>query len=156
MKPSRRPQARVRLALAARTSRLLVIGPLVVLLLTLAVPAQARDRTPPKFEGLKSATTCIPGPVGGQEIQTSYHLEWVAATDDLTPSSQIVYRVYQATEPGGENFATPTYTTPPGATSFNTPKLSSRKTLYFVVRARDRAGNEDKNTVERQGVNLCV
>jgi hypothetical protein len=135
--------------------RLLAIAPLAVLL-TLAVPAQARDRTPPKFEGLKSATTCIPGPVGGNEVKTPYHLEWNAATDDVTPQNKIVYRVYQATKPGGENFAKPTYTTAPGATSFNTPKLSSLHTYYFVVRARDRAGNEDKNTVEREGQNLCV
>jgi hypothetical protein len=133
----------------------LALAPLAVLL-TLAVPAQARDRTPPEFEGLKSATTCIPGPAGGPEIHTSYHLEWVAATDDVTPSSRIVYRVYQATKPGGENFSKPTYTTRPGVTSFDTPKLSSRQTFYFVVRARDRAGNEDQNTVEREGVNLCV
>jgi hypothetical protein len=28
--------------------------------------------------------------------------------------------------------------------------------VYFVVRARDRGGNIERNTVERQGQNLCV
>jgi hypothetical protein len=36
------------------------------------------------------------------------------------------------------------------------PKLPSTETFYFVVRARDGAGNEDSNTVEREGLNLCV
>jgi len=29
------------------------------------------------------------------------------------------------------------------------------KAVSFVVRARDNAGNEDANKVERQGENLC-
>ena len=115
----------------------------------------SKDHTPPTFAGLKSATTCIPGPIGGGRT-TSYHLSWDPATDDVTPSSEIVYDVYQATTSGGENFATPTYTTPPGATSFDTPQLPTDKYFYFVVRARDQAGNRDSNLVEREGANLCV
>ena len=34
--------------------------------------------------------------------------------------------------------------------------LPADETFYFVVRARDRAGNRDSNPVERQGVNMCV
>jgi hypothetical protein len=114
-----------------------------------------RDTTPPTFAGLKSATTCVPGPIGGGRT-TSYHLSWDPATDNRTPSSQIVYDVYQASTAGGEDFSAPTYTTPAGATSFDTPPLPTDKTFYFVVRARDRAGNSDSNKVERQGQNLCV
>ena len=143
----RQRQARLGLSLfVAAVAALLVAG----------APAQAgrRDRVPPTFEGLKSATTCIPGPIG-PERTSSYRLSWKAATDNVTPSSKIVYEVYQATAPGGEDFFTPTYTTAPGVTSFTTPALSSAKTFYFVVRARDKAGNEDSNKVERQGENLC-
>jgi hypothetical protein len=68
----------------------------------------------------------------------------------------MVYDVYQATAPGGEDFSAPTYSTPAGATSFDTPPLTTDKSFYFVVRARDQAGNRDSNTVERQGQNLCV
>jgi hypothetical protein len=114
-----------------------------------------RDGNPPRFDGLQSATTCIPGPVGGGTT-TSYHLAWIAATDDRTRSSQIVYDVYQAGKAGGEDFSSPTYTTRRGATSFDTPALPTGESVYFVVRARDRAGNRDSNVVERQGVNLCV
>jgi hypothetical protein len=114
----------------------------------------SKDRIPPKFAGLKSATTCIPGPIGGGRT-TSYHLGWDPATDDVTPSSEIVYDIYQATTPGGEDFSTPTYTTSAGATTFDSPPLPTDESFYFVVRARDQAGNRDSNTVERQGENLC-
>ena len=138
-----------------------VVGSLVLLLvaaLLLAASPTAlakRDTVSPKFAGLKSATTCVPGPIGGGRT-TSYHLVWDPASDNRTPSSQIVYDVYQASTAGGEDFSKPTYTTAAGATSFDTPPLPTDKTFYFVVRARDRAGNSDSNKVERQGQNLCV
>ncbi len=127
----------------------------VSVLLVLAASAQATEPKPPTFAGLKSATTCIPGPVR-MHGKTSYHLEWEAATDENTPPSEIVYNVYRAMRPGGEHFRKPTYTTAPGVTSFDTPRLPEIKTYYFVVRARDKAGNEDSNTVEREGENLCL
>jgi len=124
----------------------------------LAAGALARvaspDRTPPTFAGVESATTCIPGPIAGQSA--GYRLGWKPATDDVTPSTKIVYDIYQATKPGGEDFSSPTYTTRRGATSFTTPALPADESFYFVVRARDRAGNRDSNQVEHQGVNLCV
>jgi hypothetical protein len=134
---------------------------IVLVLLVFGPPADARrapklrDRTPPTFAGLKSATTCIPGPIGGGRT-TSYRLAWDPAKDNRTPSEKIVYDVYQATSPGGEDFSTPTYTTSTGATSFSTPPLPTDVTFYFVVRARDQLGNRDSNTVEREGQNLCV
>jgi hypothetical protein len=134
-----------------------VVGLVGVTVLLVGAPAKAhrKDQIPPTFAGLKSATTCIPGPIG-EGRTSSYHLSWEAATDNVTPSSKIVYNVYQATAAGGENFSQPTYTTAAGVTSFDTPQLPTGKTFYFVVRARDQAGNEDSNTVERQGQNLCV
>lgn len=56
---------------------------------------------------------------------------------------------------GGEDFSHPTWTTPPGVTTYRTPDLPSEGT-YFVARARDEAGNEDQNKVEREGVNICL
>jgi hypothetical protein len=138
-----------------RASRLLLLVAAVLLVISAPVEAKRKDHTAPTFAGLKSATTCIPGPVGGGRT-TSYHLSWDPATDNLTPSNRIVYDVYQATTAGGEDFSTPTYTTSAGATSFDTPQLATDKSFYFVVRARDQAGNSDSNTVERQGQNLCV
>jgi hypothetical protein len=137
-----------------------VTGALAVLALTASLTAGAfaqvpsPDRTPPTFAGLKSATTCIAGPIGGQTAR--YQLSWDPATDDVTPSRKIIYDIYQAKEPGGEDFSSATYTSHRGATNFTTPPLPAAEPVYFVVRARDRAGNRDANQVERQGVNLCV
>jgi hypothetical protein len=132
----------------------LVLVAVMFMVLSPSVAASRHDQTPPTFTGLVSATTCVPGPISGQT--TSYTLRWDAATDNMTPSRRIAYDVYQAAVPGGEDFSTPTYTTPAGATSFATPELPADKAVYFVVRARDKAGNRDSNTVERQGQNLCV
>jgi hypothetical protein len=127
----------------------------VPLLLVVLALAGGRDRTPPVFGGLDRATTCIPGPVGGDRL-SRYHLSWHAARDDLTPRSRIVYDIYMATTPGGESFAHPTYTSAAGANSFATPPLSSIEQHYFVVRARDAARNRDRNRRERLGTNLCL
>jgi hypothetical protein len=125
-------------------------------LLVVSAPAQARRKHhPPPLAGLVSATTCIPGPIGAGRT-SSYHLSWEAATDKVTSSRKIVYEIYQATTPGGEDFSLPTYTTARGVTSFDTPQLPTGKSFYFVVRARDQAGNEDSNTIEREGQNLCA
>jgi len=130
---------------ALGASVLLFVGP----------PAQAKgtDSTPPTFAGLKSAITCVPGPIGG--TTASYRLSWDPAADDVSRAKKIEYDIYQADKPGGEDFSNPTYTTRAGATSFTTPPLPSDMSVYFVVRARDHAGNRDSNTVERQGVNVC-
>jgi hypothetical protein len=140
---------------ARAASPLLLLAAMALLIAGSPAAAKWRDHTPPKFAGLKSATTCIPGPIGTGR-KTSYHLRWNPATDNVTPSSKIVYDVYQAHKSGGEDFSRPTYTTRAGATSFDTPPLPSGRSFYFVVRAKDRAGNHDANNVERQGVNLCV
>jgi hypothetical protein len=137
-----------------------VVGSLVLLVGALLLSASAsavakRDTIPPTFAGVRSATTCVPGPIGGGRT-TSYHLGWDSAADNRTPSRQIVYDVYQASTVGGEDFSAPTYTTAAGATSLDTPPLPTDETFYFVVRARDKAGNSDSNNAERQGQNLCV
>jgi hypothetical protein len=114
------------------------------------------DRTAPVFAGLASAVTCIPGPSGGPTRLSSYRLTWSRATDNVTPPGALEYDVYVANAPGGEDFSAPTYTTDAGATAFSTPQLPDDRAYYFVVRARDGAGNEDRGTVERRGTNLCL
>ena len=153
MQLSRVGQIRLVSSVAVFTATLLVASGCALIA---SGPAEAKrsDNTPPNFAGLKTATTCIPGPIGGGRT-TSYHLSWDPASDDVTPQKKIVYDVYQATTSGGEDFSTPTYTTGPGATSFATPPLTTDAQFYFVVRARDQAGNSDANKVEREGQNLC-
>ena len=75
-------------------------------------------------------------------------LSWNPATDPNTPSSQIVYDVYYSATPGGEDFSKPGWTSPTGATRL-TVTVPALGPAYFVVRARDRAGLEDHNTIQR-------
>lgn len=122
--------------------------------ITVAPPGSADV---PTFGGLISATTC-PSPTPQPQIlprPNSYTLVWKAATDPVTPSSQIVYDIFVATASGAENYAQPSYTTPPGATSYTTQGMERTGPLYFVVRARNATGHEDQNTVERQGITQC-
>ena len=121
----------------SRSSRLASAVGLMLLLamavsLVMIVPAEAkrRDSIPPTFAGLKSAITCIPGPIGGGRT-TSYNLSWDSATDNVTPSRKIVYDVYQADAPGAEDFSTPTYTT---------SRRSSPSSASALVRKRPPGG----------------
>ena len=120
-----------------------------------ATPPPSADRTPPSFGGLQRAFACTPGPQRPGET-TPFTLSWQAASDNVTPSSQLVYAIYLAATPGGERFAAPTWTSAPGATTFRTPGLPSHGSFYFVVRARDGAGNEDRNTIEIHGSDPCL
>ena len=93
-------------AFESRPVRLAAAVGLMLLLVTAAslvsgAPAEARrsDNIPPTFAGLKSATTCIPGPIAGGRT-TSYNLSWDPATDNVTPPKRIVYDVYQAETSG--------------------------------------------------------
>lgn len=103
-----------------------------------SAPSYGIDSTPPTFAGVTAAS---PGP-------SSITLSWAAASDDSSAQADIQYLVYQAPSPGGESYAAPTAVTPAGATSFAVGKLAPSTTYYFVVRARDLAGNVDANTVE--------
>ena len=61
----------------------------------------------------------------------------------------MTYLVYASATMGGEDFSTPTLTTGPGATSASVTRLpDATKARFFVVRARDAAGNIDTNTKE--------
>jgi hypothetical protein len=109
------------------------------------------DTTPPIFAGLTDALACSPGP---SAPRYTYTLTWSPASDNVTPSTAIVYDIYQATSPSGEDLARPSYTSAPGVTSYRTPELAPA-TYHFLVRARDEASNRDANTVERAGRDPC-
>jgi hypothetical protein len=97
------------------------------------------DESPPTFAGVTAAI-----PVGS----LSASLSWEPASDDVTPESAIRYRVYVATEPGGQNFTDPWIESPGGAAEIVATGLSAVTDYYFVVRAIDQSGNEDSNTIE--------
>ena len=119
-------------------------------------PAPGGGAAAPSFAGLTAATTCVSGPRSGTGAPSSYELRWDAATDDRSAPSAIVYDVYAADHAGGEDFSSPLGTTAGGASAFSTPLLTNAHPWFFVVRARDEAGNREANTVERTGVNVCT
>jgi hypothetical protein len=53
-----------------------------------------------------------------------------------------------ASSAGGESYATPTKTVT-GATTTAVGGLTPNTTYFFVVRAKDAAGNQDANTSEK-------
>jgi hypothetical protein len=132
-----------------------LLGTLGRFTLHVRAPLPPVGTTPPTFGGLQSAFACTPGAQRPGQT-TPFTLSWHAASDDVTPSSQILYDVYLASTPGGEHFSAPTWTTAPGVTTFKTPGLPSHGSFYFVVRARDGAGNEDANTLEVHGSDPCL
>lgn len=113
------------------------------------------DVVPPTFAGISNAFACTPGPQRPGQT-TPYTLSWKAASDNVTPAPDIVYDIYYSTTPGGEDLTHPTWTTAAGAISFRTPGLPSHGDAYFIVRARDAAGNEDTNTHEQHGIDPCL
>ena len=100
----------------------------------------ANDTTVPLFAGVKTAA---PGS-GGAVVLT-----WDAATDDLTLAAAMTYVVYASDKAGKEDFAQPVLVTAAGATSTSVARLSdASEARFFVVRARDAAGNLDANVHE--------
>jgi alpha-tubulin suppressor-like RCC1 family protein len=78
-------------------------------------------------------------------------LSWSAATDagSAAIGSAPAYDICQSTQPGAcaAQFVV-ARTAPPGATTFDVIGLAEGTRYYFVVRARDQAGNVDSNTKE--------
>ncbi len=103
----------------------------------------AHDDQPPAFAGL--ATVHAPTP-------SAARLGWAAATDALTPQDALVYEVcVTKTDPklGGCAVFQAHATTAPGATELVVGDLAQDEDYWFVVRARDLAGNRDGNQVAR-------
>ncbi|ACY16175.1 fibronectin type III domain-containing protein [Haliangium ochraceum] len=107
----------------------------------------ADDTTPPSFAGAKTAT--------GQSLQVE--LSWDAAADDVSRPEDIEYLVFQAEASGQQAFAEePVLVTAAGATSAVVDGLALDTQYFFVVRARDEAGNVDENTAEVDATTLAI
>jgi hypothetical protein len=112
------------------------------------------DKEPPVFGGAKSLDIIS---------DTSVEISWEPGTDNVTPQDEMVYLIYKSTEPfvslasGGaspdgnlssQSLDVPSYVTGPGATSFTITDLLPGVIYYFIVRAKDEAGNRDDNLVQ--------
>ncbi|MDD5222564.1 MAG: fibronectin type III domain-containing protein [bacterium] len=82
---------------------------------------------------------------------TEVMLFWAPAVGDSTPQSEIVYDICQSGTSGAcaANFTT-AYTTGPNIWNYTISGLAAGQTYYFLVRARDNAGNRDTNVVEKR------
>lgn len=106
----------------------------------LTLTIDMKDVAPPTFNGLQSAL-----PISTTQID----LSWNPASDNLTATANVVYQIYMATTPGGQNYASPSFTTAAGATSHSVTGLQPNTTYYFVVRATDSGGNQESNSIEK-------
>jgi hypothetical protein len=101
------------------------------------------DNKVPSFAGVESAK-----PADGAQVR----LSWAAAKDNKSPKEVIRYLVYVgetrnfAQDPDAYELRVPFAVSAPGATSIVVAGLPKPETQYFfVVRARDAAGNIDDN-----------
>jgi beta-glucanase (GH16 family) len=91
---------------------------------------------PPAFAGLAGITPAVGGAT----------LTWSTATGGTAP---VVYKVYEATSTGGENFGSPVLTTSSLSAFFSlNPGTNCTNTYYFVVRTSDGCNATDGNSVE--------
>jgi chitodextrinase len=105
------------------------------------------DTTAPVFSGVATAMA---------KSSTEITLTWIAASDDQSAASKLVYNVYSATASGAQSFTTPKLTTAAGATTAAVTGLTAGTRYFFVVRAKDEAGNEDKNVAEKDATTTAA
>lgn len=94
------------------------------------------DPDPPSFAGL--------GAVARGASDTDITLSWDAASDANEP---VTYYIFKSETASGQAFDSAPFATT-SATTFDTT-VSYGESEYFVVRAADRLGNIDSNTVEK-------
>jgi hypothetical protein len=102
------------------------------------------DERAPAFAGASAA----------MGLASAIRVEWSPAADEATSAADIVYLVYEAEAPGAQDFSAPSHVSQPGATSVTAVPLPVSSTRYYVVRARDAAGNTDDNVVEVSATTL--
>lgn len=107
----------------------------------------AADKKAPSFAGLASA---LPAST------TAIDLSWATAQDDRSAPAQIRYEIYVASSSLRQNFSTPSYMANTGATTYQVTGLNVATKYFFIVRARDEAGNSDSNLTERSATTLQV
>src|SRR5207237_747329 len=94
----------------------------------------------PTFDGLKRASA------DGNTVR----LFWLPASDNQTNPDNMVYDVYSSLTQHREDFGKPPRaTSAQGAASITLTEVNAATRYYYVVRARDFAGNQDTNIVEK-------
>ncbi|OQA85932.1 MAG: Exoglucanase B precursor [bacterium ADurb.Bin236] len=97
------------------------------------------DGEAPVFAGI---ATAVDTGQGGEATLT-----WAAATDNTSPPHPITYDIFAAGASGAYNWSHPTFSTS-GVTTYTVTGMQNNTPYYFAVRARDKGGLNDGNTVE--------
>lgn len=97
------------------------------------------DGVGPNFAGLLSVSATRSGVL----------LRWPPATDSVTPSNEIRYRVFYSKASGMQNFSRPRVVSERGVTQVLLTDLDLGTEYFFIVRAEDGDGNTDANTIEK-------
>lgn len=105
---------------------------------TCAEPRACGDRVAPSFAGATSAVATD---------STTVRVCWSPATDTVTATTSLRYDVYQGAARGAETFSLPPQSSVVGALCTDV-RVGPGSTTCFVVRARDLAGNQERNAVE--------
>lgn len=103
------------------------------------------DFVPPAFAGVQNVVGCGSG---------CLDLSWSAATD-AQGSTPITYNIYMSTTSGGQNFASADFSIASTSIQINSGILDDTP-YYFVVRAKDSAGNEEPGATETVGVPTTI
>jgi len=116
---------------------------------TETVDGQTLDLTAPEFAGIELLEATDQGGVTAT---------WMAATDNVSSSAEIVYDIYLGTDSQPQNDpANLAHTTLAGETTWTSvDPLEEVVEYYAVVRARDAADNADANVVARAATTLDV
>ena len=110
-----------------------------------ATTLASADESPPVFAGVSAAV-----PLAGGSVE----LAWEPALDDVTPTTELTYRAYVAAGAGAQDFGVSSAESDPGATDLLITGLDADQAYWFVVRAVDLVGNEDRNVVEVSATTL--
>jgi hypothetical protein len=95
---------------------------------TVSLSASTPDYELPVFGGVVAAESTTPD---------SVTLSWEPASDNATPSEDIVYEVFMSGTQGGEDYSSPLLVSDPGATEITITGLDDATEYFFVVRAVD-------------------
>jgi hypothetical protein len=106
---------------------------------TYSLAVTTPEGVPPTFSGVKRASA------DGATVR----IFWLPGSDNITHPENIVYDVYSSLVQHKEDFTKPPqHTSAPGASSIVITEMNLATKYWYVVRARDVAGNEDSNNIE--------
>jgi len=102
-------------------------------------PATCADEAAPSFGGAQSATV----------VDGDVQICWAPGTDDVSGAADLRYATYVGPAPGAEDFRWTRLVSGAGEACTTFRGAAPGQTYCFVTRARDGAGNEESNVVER-------